>query len=100
MSIEIKLPRVVGTRPAVAPFLAGINQILQGEQVVLDCCALLSGTPSFADEMVKQILVDRSADELVVLSAASDFASDVMASARDHGVADRVHLKETAAAAS
>lgn len=98
--MEIKLPRVVGTRPAVAPFLAEVPTDLHGERVVLDSRALLSGTPSFADEMVKAVLVDRGADELVVLGANSDFAADVTTSARDHGVLDRVHLEGTAAALS
>lgn len=95
--MEIRLPRVVGTRPAVAPFLTDVPTDLRGQQVVLDSRALLSGTPSFADEMVRAVLVDRAADELVVLGATSDFASDLTASARDHGVLDRVHLKESAA---
>jgi hypothetical protein len=93
-NIKIKLPRIVGTRPGVAPFLVDVEETLEGEHVVLDCRALLSGTPSFADEMVKQILVERGAAELVVLSATSDFASDVIASARDSGIVDRIYLKE------
>ena len=97
MSMEIRLPRVVGTRPAVAPFLADVPDDLRGERVVLDSRALLSGTPSFADEMVKAVLVDRAADELVVLGANSDFASDLTVSARDHGVLERVHLEPAAA---
>lgn len=94
--MEIRLPRVVGTRPAVAPFLADVPTDLRGEKVVLDSRALLSGTPSFADEMVKAVLVDRGADELVVLGASTDFASDVTVSARDHGVLDRVRLEQPA----
>ena len=98
--MEIRLPRVVGTRPAVAPFLTDVPADLRGQQVVLDSRALLSGTPSFADEMVRTVLIDRAADELVVLGATSDFAADLTASARDHGVLDRVHLKESAATIS
>jgi hypothetical protein len=98
--MEIRLPRVVGTRPAVAPFLADVPAELHGEKVVLDSRALLSGTPSFADEMVKAVLVDRGADELIVVGANSDFASDLTDSARDHGVLDRVHLEQPAATLS
>lgn len=98
--MEIRLPRVVGTRPAVAPFLADVPGDLRGQKVVLDSRALLSGTPSFADEMVKAVLVDRGADELVVLGANSDFASDIAVSARDHGVLDRVRLEQPAATLS
>jgi hypothetical protein len=58
---------------------------------------LLAGTPSFADEMVKQILVERHADELSVVNGTNDFASDVIASAPNHGVVDRVYSEEGAA---
>ncbi len=100
MKTDIALPRVVGTRPAVAPFLVGVPTDLHGERVTLDCRALLSGTPSFADEMVKVLLVERGADGLVVLGANEEFAADLLASAREHGVADRVDLKEGAPALS
>lgn len=95
--MDITLPRVVGTRPAVAPFLDHLRADLKGETVVLDCRSLLSGTPSFADEIVKQVLADRRADELLVLGANSDFGADLAASAAAHGVIDRLHFKETAA---
>lgn len=100
MNNEIRLPRVVGTRPAVAPFLASLDDKLAGQRVVLDCRSLLSGTPSFADEMIKQVLVVREADELLVVGASTDFADDVMQAARDHLVSDRVHLKEPASSAN
>lgn len=97
--MDIKLPRVVGTRPAVAPFLAALAEDLRGHTVVLDCRALLSGTPSFADELVKQVLRDRRADELLVLGANSDFSADLASAAEARDVSDRVHFKERAAAA-
>ncbi len=96
--MEITLPRVVGTRPAVAPFLVDVPLDLHGAAVVVDCRALLSGTPSFADELVRSLLVDRHAAELVVLGAGTDFAADLLESARDHRVGDRLHLKERAPA--
>lgn len=99
MSIEIRLPREVGTRPAVAPFLASLDEKLDGQRIVLDCRSLLSGTPSFADEMVKEILVERSADGLVVLGGTLDFATDLTAFATERGVIDRVSLEETACSA-
>lgn len=89
----LALPRVVGTRPAVAPFVRDLPGDLRGAAVVLDCRTLLSGTASFADEMVHAVLVERRADELLALGAAGDFAADLSSSAREHGVLDRLHLR-------
>ncbi len=100
MKTDISLPRIVGTRPAVAPFLVDVPGDLRGQRVTLDCRALLSGTPSFADEMVRVLLVERRAEELMVLGANEDFASDLAASAREHGVFDRLLFKEWAVSIS
>lgn len=100
MNNEIRLPRVVGTRPAVAPFLASLDEKLAGQRVVLDCRSLLSGMPSFADEVVEQILLVRGADELLVIGATTDFGDDLRQAARDHAVSERVHLEEPASSAS
>jgi hypothetical protein len=93
MTVRIVLPRIVGTRPSARALLREVPTRLDGEDVVLDCRGLVDGTASFADEMVKAVLVDRTAASLVALGPGQDFATDLAAAAHDHGVLDRFRLE-------
>lgn len=91
---QIVLPRLAGTREAVSDLLAAqsVPAALTGETVVLLCRALASGSPSFADEMVKEVLVERGADELVLVGSSERFLQHVTAAAERRDVAGRVRV--------
>jgi hypothetical protein len=51
---------------------------------------LLSGSPSFADELVRQLAVERNAAGVVVIGAEPTFERYVHEAARNHDVTGRV----------
>lgn len=63
---------------------------LEGDSVVLLCRELASGSASFADEMVLQVLVERKADRLYLVGAPDLFVKRVEDAAMRHGVAGAV----------
>jgi len=60
--------------------------------VVLDCKALVISTPSFLDEVVKVVLVDRGADALDLVDANDRTRTHVMRAATNRGVAGKVRV--------
>lgn len=90
---EIRLPRLVGSRSSVELYIAALPEDLKGDRVVVHARELQSGTPSFADELVKKLLAEREAEELVLVGAGTDFIRYVNESANARDVADRVHIK-------
>ena len=86
----VTLPPLAGSRPAAAELLSGLPEDLAGEQVSVLARDLLSGSPSFADELVRQLTVERHAESVVVVGAEPTFEGYVRNAAQTHGVADRV----------
>jgi hypothetical protein len=60
--------------------------------LVLNCRELLAASPSFADEVVKLVLVEGRASELVVLGASDEFASYIKESAEARGVVSQMEI--------
>jgi len=58
--------------------------------VVLDCTDLLVGTPSFLDEIVKQILVQRNARSLSVQGASTRAHDLLERSTENRNMRDRL----------
>ena len=90
--VELSLPRLVGSRAAAWQLLEPHLQHLENGSVVLNCRDLRSGSPSFADEVVKLVLADGGAHELVLVGASDDFARYVQESAAARSVQGRVAL--------
>jgi uncharacterized Fe-S center protein len=65
-----------------------------GEPVVVDASELLSGTSSFAAQLVQRILVDGKAAALSVVGAPDEFARYLRDAARRADVADRLTTSE------
>jgi hypothetical protein len=63
---------------------------LSGQTVVLDCRDLTISTPSFFDEIVKEVLVERNAAMLELVDADSRAQSHVSRAAENRGVSERV----------
>jgi hypothetical protein len=96
---SVTLPPLAGSRPAAAALLAGLPADLSGDEVAVLCRALLTGSPSFADELVRRLAVDRNAGRIVLVGAAEEFERYVRDAARSHAVADRVATRGGHAAA-
>lgn len=89
---RISTPAHAGDREQARELVAPLGADLAGVDVVLDCAGLLVGTPSFLDELLKQVLVERSAASSSVLGASDRVQRLVERSAGNRAVADRVML--------
>lgn len=92
--VTLTLPRLVGGRHAADDLVDTLGDAVRDEEVALLCRELVSGSPSFADQVVARLLVTGGAQRLVVVGAGSEFAGYVQAAAGAHGVAGRVALAE------
>lgn len=94
----LELPRLAGTREAVSDLLAdaGVSVSLAGQDVVVFARALASGSPSFADELVRAVLEVRGADHLILVGSPSLFATRVREAARRRGVYDKFQEAQAA----
>jgi len=90
--IRAETPDHAGSRDQAQTLAATFPEDLDGETVLLDCSELVVGTPSFLDEMVKQVLVLRRADALEI-SGAPDRARDLLErAAENRSVRDRLRI--------
>jgi hypothetical protein len=99
MMHSVLLPPLAGSRPAAAALLAALPADLSGDEVAVLCRDLLSGSPSFADELVRQLAVERNAGHVVLVGADETFERYVRDAARSHAVAGRVATRGGHAAA-
>lgn len=82
-TIEITLPRLIGSRESAHQLLFGVT--LKDKLVRVRCRELRSASPPFIDELVKLVLQEGGAEKMIVVSAPPEFIKDVRqsASARD-----------------
>jgi hypothetical protein len=57
---------------------------------MVDCTALQASAPSFVDELVKAVLVDRNGDRLIIKDAPERTVELARRAARNRGVSDRL----------
>lgn len=97
---ELRLPRLVGTREAVVDLLdeQHVPRALDAADVVVFCDDLATGSASFADELVRQVLIERDGGGLVLVGAPQSFWARILESARRRDVVGRVTLKSAAEA--
>lgn len=91
--ITVDLPPLAGSRERAQLLMAALPTDLAGVVVHLRCRSLIAATAAFADELVREIVVIRNADSLVIEEASDE---EFLGYARDraaiHGVADRVSV--------
>lgn len=66
---------------------------LSDADVLLDCRGTAIATPSFTDEILKQILIERDAHSLEVVNAPHRFAELLVRAAARLGVDDRLRVR-------
>ena len=89
----LQLPRLVAGRDFAADMAQSFGDVSDGD-VIVDGSRLLSGTPSFAAELLQRLLVDGKARSLLLVGVPADFAGYATTAARDLGVTDRFDLAE------
>jgi hypothetical protein len=88
----LTLPQLVAGRDLAADAVAQLGP-LESAEVVVDARPLVSGTASFAAQLVRSVLVDGRATTLTVLGGPGEFVADVRAAATDLQVADRLTVQ-------
>jgi hypothetical protein len=87
---RIETPAHAGARDQARELADVLASDLSDRDIVLDCSNLLVGTPSFLDEIVKQVLVSRRARSLSVVAASARAHDLLERSAENRGLADRL----------
>jgi hypothetical protein len=88
--IRITTPDHAGSREQAQDLVRSLADDLTGQTVLVDCSRLVVGTPSFLDELVKQILEQRNAQELEVSGGPQRARALLERSAENRGVRSRV----------
>ncbi len=85
-------PKLVSSRDQARQLTEGLPADLTGAVVVVDCAALQASTPSFVDELVKVVLVERNAKLLRLVSARERTVELARCAATVRQVADRLQV--------
>lgn len=93
MTVSLEAPALAGSRPRAQQLLVDLPDDLTGSAVQLHCESLIAAAASFADEIVRTILVDRHAELLEVTSVSDqEFITYLRERAEIYGVADRLQV--------
>lgn len=90
MMVRLEPGQHAGSREHARELVAALPAQLTGITVALDCAELVAGTPSFLDEIVKEILVTRRADRLEIVGSSRRIATLADRAAVNREVADRL----------
>lgn len=95
MSAEptLVLPERAAGRPEARHFVSSLRGSLAGITVHVDASGMAASAPSFLDELVKQILVDRGAAKLVLFNVTNRPAGFATSAAQRRSVEDRLTVK-------
>lgn len=85
----LTLPQLVAGRKLAADAVDRLGSIT-GDDVAVDARPLLSGTTSFAGQLVRSVVLEGGAARLTMIGGPSDFLDDARAAATQLGVADRL----------
>jgi hypothetical protein len=89
--VTLPLPRLVAGRDYADDMVKALDEVF-GRDIVVDATRLLSGTTSFAYELIERLLVDEQANSVLLVGAPVDFAEYAISAARELRVTDRFDL--------
>lgn len=93
MTVSLEAPALAGSRPRAQQLLIDLPADLTGQAVQLHCESLIAAAASFADEIVRTILVDRKAERLEVTSVSDqEFITYLRERAELYGVSGRLQV--------
>lgn len=92
-SRTLHLPRLVAGRDFADDMISGFGGVID-EDVIIDGTRLVSGTSSFAAQLIEQLLVRGGARSVLLVGAPTDFASYSTDAAHELGVIDRFDMAE------
>jgi hypothetical protein len=85
----LTLPQLVAGRELAAAAVRRLGTF-DGDEVVVDARPLVSGTASFAGQLVRSTVLEGGAARLTLIGGPSDFVDDARAAAVQLEVTDRV----------
>ncbi len=89
----LPLPRLVAGRDYADDMVKTLGAV-GGQDVVVDATRLLSGTTSFAYQLIERLLAEEHANSVLLVGAPADFAEYATSAARELHVTDRFDLAE------
>lgn len=98
MTVTLTLPALVGGRDLATTAVARLGDITDTD-VVVDARSLVSGTSSFAGQLVNDVLSTGRARSLAVVGAPADFNASLAAAADALAVANQLTLTRNMPAA-
>lgn len=90
--LRITTPDHAGSREQAQSLVRELPPDLAGKKVTLDCSQMVIGTPSFLDEIVKQVLTERGAAGLEVAEAPERARELIERSANNRGVSSQLKI--------
>ena len=90
--LQAQTPQHAGSREQARELIADLPQPLAGTRVAVDFGPLLVPTPSYCDEIVKQVLEIGGAERLDVLNASLRARQLIERSAENRGVSGRLPI--------
>jgi hypothetical protein len=94
-SMSFKTPANVGTRDLVRAWLDAIMPAdIKDNVIEVDCAPLKSPTPSFFDELLRILIVERSAKTVTLRHVNERAQSLAIRSARNRHIEDRVAIAD------
>lgn len=89
----LKSPALVSSRPLARELADQLPSVLAGEEVVVDFSEAQATAPSFVDELVKIVLVERSAATLRMVHVPERTAAYARRSAERRSVAGHLEIE-------
>lgn len=95
--VQLISPDYIGGRAAASDWLDDLNADLTGVRVDIDCSALISTSPSFVDEVLKTLVVERGASLVKMKDVPLDVAAWIDDTLKRRGISDAVMVDIRAA---
>lgn len=89
---RLDAPNHAGSREQAILLVSTLGDDLTGESILLDCSDVVVATPSFLDELVKQVLEMRDAGRLDVLEPPERAWQLLERAATNRGVRERISV--------
>lgn len=90
---SLAIPVLSGTRLDARRIVAEMGDV-QGSTVDVDAHECLASTPHFADELIRQLLIERRARHVTVHHPGTEFGAQLNSSIDEHGVRGRVTIND------
>lgn len=92
MTHSLRIPQNAGSREEARALLAQLPASLADEVIKLDAGELRFATPSFFDEIVKVVLVERQGARLGLVEASARARQHIERAGANRGVAGRIRV--------